>query len=60
MEKKNVVSYYESNLDIFKNSPCLNFVQNSVFYKEYRSFRKSPKLLVESISIQFTEMSVIE
>lgn len=43
---------------LLKKNPCLNFVQGSVFYKGYSIFRKSLRLLVDSVSTQFTEMNV--
>lgn len=49
---------HKSNLDVLKN-PSLDFVQNSVFSKEYNSPRKSFSLLLASISTQLVEKSVL-
>lgn len=49
---------HKSNLDVLKN-PSLDFVQNSVFSKEYYSPRKSFSLLLASISTQLVEKSVL-
>ena len=55
-QTKKKIASYDSNLDVLKKkNPCSNFVQNSIFCKEYNSFRKSVKILVANISTQFAE-----